>query len=128
MKRRVIDAHEMQVELSNYGFGDSKYSCGNKRWAAETLVEAAEGLPVFRLPLIAIDLGVNPWVCENIREYAEHFKRVQEADLKYPVIIDEYGYIVDGWHRVVKALVLGKRTIKAKRLEYMPEPDEIVSN
>ena len=50
-------------------------------------------------------------------------KRVQETDLDHPLILDEEGFIMDGWHRVAKALLEGRETIKAVRFETTPAPD-----
>jgi hypothetical protein len=52
-------------------------------------------------------------------------KRIMKADLNYPIILDEDGEIIDGRHRVIKALYLGHKTIKAVRFDTNPEPDEI---
>ena len=54
-----------------------------------------------------------------------HAKRIEECDLKYPIILDPAGSIIDGWHRVVKAILKGKTEIKAFKLIVMPEPDVI---
>ncbi len=44
-------------------------------------------------------------------------QRVQDADLKYPVLVTEYApgkfVTLDGYHRVVKAVQAGHTTIKA---------------
>ena len=58
-------------------------------------------------------------------DLAYHAKRVVEADLQHPVILGPCGGIIDGFHRVVKALVFGQKFVYAVRLEEMPEPDEI---
>lgn len=42
---------------------------------------------------------------------------------KLPIILDDLGYITDGWHRVAKAILEGKETIKAVRIQNMPAPD-----
>ena len=50
-------------------------------------------------------------------------KRVLNTDLNYPIILNEEGFIMDGWHRVTKALLEGRETIKAVRFEKTPPPD-----
>ena len=120
-----MKAEEIAFEVDGLKFEESAYTTKTRRWSARTLAEAAKDCPVFDLPLIAIDLSVNPWVCDCVLEHAQHMKRVIDSDLKYPVIMDDYGYICDGWHRAVKAMLLGRKTIKAKRLTAMPEPDKI---
>ena len=52
-------------------------------------------------------------------------KRVNQCSLEYPIILDEVGQIADGYHRLCKAILEGKETIKAIRLLEMPAPDRI---
>ena len=63
----------------------------------------------------------------NIRlsELVGHMMSVNNADLKYPIILDEDGVIMDGRHRVMKALLEGKKTIKAVRFAENPSPCRI---
>lgn len=115
-----------RVRLSKQNLSENTYTCGDNSWSAAGLVQYAKDkkYPVFDLPLAGIDLSILPWSdCENLKNLAIHMKRAMESDLKYPVIIDEYGYICDGWHRVMKALALGLTYIKAIRIEKMPRPD-----
>lgn len=46
-------------------------------------------------------------------------KRVLDADLNYPIIIYR-GYVMDGKHRLAKALLQGKKTIKIKIIDKLP--------
>jgi len=55
-----------------------------------------------------------------MRDMAYHIDRVNKADFKHPILIDNQGCICDGWHRVMKAIMLGHTTIKAIRLLDMP--------
>jgi hypothetical protein len=50
-------------------------------------------------------------------------RMVDEADLRYPIIVDPGGGVMDGMHRVAKALLLGHSSIAAKRLPFLPTPD-----
>ncbi|GAG07020.1 unnamed protein product, partial [marine sediment metagenome] len=49
--------------------------------------------------------------------------QVNDADLSCPIILDDEGYVMDGRHRVMKALLLKKETIKAVRFEKNPVHD-----
>jgi len=51
-----------------------------------------------------------------------HFERIYNADLSYPIIINEKNKIIDGWHRIIKAKCLDIKTIKCVRIK-MPDPD-----
>lgn len=66
--------------------------------------------------------GNGPLTC---REIAEHAKLIDATDLQYPVILDPEGRVMDGMHRVCKALILGLHRIPAYRLPELPEPDFI---
>ena len=59
----------------------------------------------------------------NCGRVAEHARLIQETSLAHPIIIDPEGRVMDGMHRVCKALISGLKTIKAVRLSVMPEPD-----
>ncbi len=39
-----------------------------------------------------------------------------ESDLDVPVVLDEWGGLLDGRHRIVKALYLGKTFVLARRV------------
>jgi len=124
-RKKLLHAHEVPMRIIGLPFEESSYRDGSSLWDAETLVNAVQeqGCEVYELPLFALDISRMPWNIENMRDVMFHMKRVEEADLKYPIIVDPYGYICDGWHRVAKAMLAGKRTIKAQRLHRMPEAD-----
>lgn len=99
------------------------YSRGDSKWDVPTLIEACkeQELEVFDLPLAGINLydSFDPKVTDA-KSLIWQTTRIQNADLKYPIILDDYGFICDGWHRVCKAIMENKRYIKAYRLKYMP--------
>ena len=57
------------------------------------------------------------------RRVAEHAQLMNETSLDYPILIDPEGRVMDGMHRVCKALISGMKTVKAVKLLAMPEPD-----
>lgn len=116
------------VKLQTQGLAENIYTSNGNTWSAPNLVQWCneKEYPIFDLPLAGIDLSYSPWSnLSNVKQIANHFKRVQLADLDYPIILDDHGYIADGWHRVIKALIEGKNTIKAIRIQEMPQPDGI---
>jgi hypothetical protein len=54
---------------------------------------------------------------------AFHMRRALDVDTNYPVILSQEGFIMDGWHRVLRALIDGKATIKAVRFQKTPPHD-----
>ncbi len=59
----------------------------------------------------------------SCRAIAEHFKLMMAADLQYPIILCAEGRLMDGMHRITKALALGQQTLLSLRFEQTPQPD-----
>jgi len=112
-----------KVNIKTSHFSDGVYSNGENSWKVCSLIEKSKHLPVFDIPLVAINLGFNLWEIEDIFDFIFHTKKVKEASLNHPIILSESGFIMDGWHRVVKAILLERRTIKAVRFVENPKPD-----
>jgi len=51
-------------------------------------------------------------VLKNPKKYKDNYNRINEANLKYPIIMDSKGNIFDGVHRYVKSKLLNKKNIK----------------
>ena len=66
-------------------------------------------------------LGAPP-IMEDI---AEHAKSIFEADISYPIILCPEGRVMDGMHRVCKALIEKQKYIKAVKLTKLHAPDHI---
>jgi len=94
---------------------------GDQYSVARLIDEASRHTP-FDIPLAALALDAPIWKNANITLLAYHVMKVMEADLKYPIILDWNGEVADGRHRIIKALTLKKRTIKAVRLSYRLTP------
>lgn len=115
----------MKVTLNNGGLADGRYRDSNGDvWSVPRLIEHSRNLEPFDLPLAGIYIGQTIFAeSRTARAIAEHVKRVNETDLQYPILLDPDGFIMDGWHRVIKALVEGKETIRAVRFEVLPYRD-----
>jgi hypothetical protein len=57
------------------------------------------------------------------RLIAMHARLIEEADLSFPIIMCSNRRVMDGMHRVLKALNVGAETIDAVIFEEVPEPD-----
>ena len=99
-------------------------------WYTERLWELAKDLPEYDAEVeLFEELDRDCWFGEGrpptIREVADHCRRINETDPRYPLIINDNGQLMDGGHRLARALLEGQKTVKAVRFEKMPEPDEI---
>lgn len=53
----------------------------------------------------------------------EHVRLIEEVDLSYPIILGPHGRVMDGMHRVARAILEARQTITAVRLTEVPDPD-----
>ena len=122
MKKLKIDKWCKNVVSNEF------YKCGNKRWSIARLIEISKDFEVFEIPLIGLNIyGMSPQI-NGMQEFVGRIKQVLDANLKYPIMLDDDGYVMDGRHRIAKALLEEKETIKAIRFEEMPEPCGYVKN
>jgi len=110
-----------KVKISDFHISQSFYNTGDYKYRVKDLIEVSKSLQSFDLPLQAIDISYSPWGEIDIQSFVYHSKRVTIADSKHPIILSDKGVICDGWHRIVKAILKGESTIKAVRLEVMPD-------
>lgn len=101
------------------------FVAGRKNWSIPTLMKAVrdQKCQVFDCPLAAINLGTMPWDVKTVDDVIYHANRAYKANMEHPIIIDWKGYVADGWHRIVKAVVLQQQTIRAYRLKEWVKPD-----
>lgn len=101
------------------------------QWKVSTIWKAAENLPVQLLPLSDFEweMGQDRWfksyIQPTVLNILGHHKRILDADLRFPIIVCPNGFVLDGMHRICKAWLLGKQTIKAKRLPKLPDSEAI---
>ena len=118
--------------VDDFTFEESGYQRGSEYWKAETLYDYVKKnkLKPFRLPLAGVDLSkaYKPFDNYNLDSIIYQIKRVNNCDIKIPIILDNIRQIADGLHRVVKAISMDMEYIMAYRLTDMPTPDEITEN
>lgn len=103
---------------------------GLRAWDVDRLIELARDLPVIDIPLSDIaDLDRPYWYdhgyVPTVRSVAEHARLILDADLSFPIILSAGGGVMDGMHRVAKAVVEGRSRISARRFREDPEPDYV---
>ena len=104
---------------------------GLRAWNVHRLVQLSNNLKRERVPLAAIrELDEAYWangVGEQMtcREVVHHTSLILACDLSFPVILSSDGRVMDGMHRICKALLEGLDAIEAVRFVHDPEPDYI---
>lgn len=108
-----------------------------RRWSLPKLWELAEGLPVkemdpqdlpefeFLMQCPANEIWFSR--AEAMRgepfrmcDVMEHTRRVMEADLNFPILLNPLGGVMDGCHRIMKARMLGLKILVQQFDEWPP--------
>jgi hypothetical protein len=112
------------MKIPDYGKPDEYFGWrGGKQWRCTRLFHLAKDLPVMDVPLDHLNVYFT-WKELTLREMVMHMKAVQDADMSCPIILDEDGDVLDGRHRIMKAILTGAKTIKAVRFDENPPPDK----
>jgi hypothetical protein len=104
---------------------------GHCAWDVRKLVERTRDLPREWVPLSEIrELDEPYWANDgaralSCRDVVGHTKLILDCELKYPILLSRDGRVMDGMHRVCRALLEGLSEIEAVRLVDDPEPDYI---
>jgi len=109
------------LELEN-----QRFVYNGKIWCILNLIEEAKKLKPFKIPLKCLDLNCSTFSeLNDVSDFAEHYKNVEQADLKYPIILGDKGEIMDGRHRLCKAIIKYgiDGYILAVRFKKTPSPD-----
>lgn len=103
------------------GYKEQTCILGRHTWSVARLVELSRDLPVMEIPLSHLNMYCK---YENLtlRDMVMHMKAVLSSDLSKPIILDEDGELMDGRHRIMRALLEGWETIKAVRFLENPKP------
>ena len=98
-------------------------------WDVHRLIELSCDLPRRPIALSAIaEVDEVYWFdgegeTPTCRKLLLHMALIDEADLSYPVILCAGGRVMDGMHRVMKALKQGFEEIETVQFERDPDPD-----
>lgn len=104
-------------------------SGGLLSWDVDRLVQLSSHLPRKRIPLSQIRELDEAWFGEDERPtwraMLEHMRLIDEADLSFPIIVSSTGAVMDGMHRIAKAVREGRTEIEAVQFDEDPEPDHV---
>ena len=112
-----------------YHFWPAADGGGFDAWDVDRLIELSRELPVEAVPLDSIGEIDTPYWFDGsaetptVRKVVEHTALILEADLAYPIILGHDGRVMDGMHRVARALMAGRSHIDAARFPAPLEAD-----
>ncbi len=102
---------------------------GIDAWYVERLIELSKDLPLQYIdPTDVSEIRENHWYFHDSSiptplSIIEHARLINDCELTYPVILDTNGRVMDGMHRICKAVMIGHSTIPAVQFSIDPEPD-----
>lgn len=101
---------------------------GLAAWDVHRLVKLAAQLPVQSVdPDQFAELERNYWFegadPATPRAVIEHIRLIDACDLSYPIILASDGRVMDGMHRICKAILLRQPHVNAVQFAHDPEPD-----
>ena len=102
---------------------------GFDAWDVDRLIELSRGLPVERVTIASIrEIDTVYWFdgykqLPTVRKVVEHVRLISEVDVSYPIILGHDGRVMDGMHRIARALLEGRPAIDAFRFPAPVEPD-----
>ena len=116
----------MRKQYHSRPVGPDRHVCDVHR-----LIRLSHGLSVLSVALDEIAEVDEDWWYDGTearptpRSVVGHMALAQKADLSYPIILCADGRLMDGMHRVVRALVEERPSIHAVRFPVTPAPDHI---
>lgn len=102
---------------------------GLDAWDVRRLIVLSRALPVVEIdPSTIVELDSNHWFSNGSdkptpRRIVEHVRLIRACDLAWPIILDSQGRLMDGMHRVCRAILDGRARIQAVQFAVDPEAD-----
>jgi hypothetical protein len=103
---------------------------GFDAWDVARLIRLTADFPVVEVPLESIaEVDTVYWFhagdtdLPTVRAVVGHIRMIQAVDPSHPVILGSDGRVMDGMHRIARAMLDGRTTIAAVRFSTDPDPD-----
>ena len=100
-------------------------------WDVHRLIGLARDLPPFEIdPRGIAELDESYWfegdnAHPTCNDLIVHMRLIAAVSFDHPIILCAQGRVMDGMHRVVRAVVDNRRTISAVRFDTTPAPDHV---
>jgi hypothetical protein len=102
---------------------------GLDAWDVDRLITLSKDLVIEHVALDSIADVDSPYWFGNdlepptVRRIVEHLRLIEAVDPSYPIILGADGRVMDGMHRIARALLDGETVIAAVRFRDQPDPD-----
>ncbi len=101
---------------------------GLDAWDVDRLIRMTVDFPVERVLVAEIrEVDSVYWFDDvhrpTVRNIVEHWRLMQQTETTYPIILGPDGRVMDGMHRIARALVEQREVIDAVRFTVLPPAD-----
>ena len=110
-------------------------------YSVNKMQELAKGLAEEKIKISELDADINEPLWKNDEEipkkkysmndviknkdknnfFRKHYNRATESDLSIPILIDEKHKVIDGYHRVLRAILENREYIQVKKFSELPK-------
>jgi hypothetical protein len=107
---------------------------GLDAWNVVRLIKLSKDFPVRLVnPRSFKELQENHWYAHGStkptpQSILEHLQLIQSCDVRFAIILDKQGRVMDGMHRICKAILDQLAVIPAVQFTLDPEPDHTNCN
>lgn len=99
-----------------------------RRWNVPDLWRAARHLPVEPILISSLAEISDTWISHihtpDHPDVAPEWGRIHAANLSYPILLHPCGWVMDGYHRLAKAILGGRITLLGQRFMEETLPPE----
>lgn len=102
---------------------------GVDAWDVDRLIVLSADLSVGQVPLTSIAEVESVYWFDldrrrpTVRAVVDHIRLIEEVDPSFPIILGPDGRVLDGMHRIARAMLEGRDTIDAVIFSELPDPD-----
>ena len=131
--RTVNTLKDFDASLGEHSYSRENSDGTFAGWNVKRLWQLSKALPVENKPIQAFQEAIDKWISFDSVEQPdgrmtasidiEHFYRIKRASLKYPIILDMDGRIMDGMHRLMKTYLSDRPIILVVQFTKTPDPD-----
>ncbi len=113
------------IEEFKFDNKDSGFSCNGNFYSAKSLYKQVEKEKCKKDKFYLKQfVPFDRWGNQDHYSTAKTIKRIKSCDKSIPIILSPEGYIVDGNHRIVKAILDNDEYIWYYKLKKYPKPTE----
>ena len=102
---------------------------GLDAWDVDRLIELSSDLPVLAVDVRSIaEIDTVYWFdgdleVPTVRRIVDHVRLIMDVDPSFPIVLGYDGRVMDGMHRVARAMLEGRPAISAVQFVTHPAPD-----